>query len=131
MWSQIVTALAQYFAGVQPLVDIYGANMRYAGAETIAVPLLEWSLVADGETEIWAPTVIQVNQWCRTPAQLVSSEQTIRRLLHRDGMIEIGGLRMWSEYLDGDALQTPDRDGIHARAIRFTLTPLRDLYAQR
>lgn len=127
-WHQVVDEVLAVILADAKLTAIYGTSVRRAGASPFAVPVLEWDLIGDSETELWAPCIVQLDQWCTSQADLLRSEQRLRRLLHRELPVTFGSITMWSEYEDGSSLASPDRDGYFARAIRFRFTALRDRY---
>jgi hypothetical protein len=130
-WHAVLQAIQTDIAADPVLVGIYGAAMRYTGSAPLAIPSLEFMVVADAETELWAPCTIQLDQWCKEMVDLIASEQRLRRMFHRELPTRFGGatgLVMWAQYNDGAPLTTPDRNDFFGRAIRFRFTPLRDLY---
>lgn len=121
-----------------PILDglFPGARLRMAGPWSLErlpdMPLLEHSLIADSETELWAPCVFQFDIFARTIDEVLLAERILRRLFHQDMPIDLDGLSMWAQYTPGGEapLASPDRDGFFGRAIRFTFTPLRERYEQ-
>jgi hypothetical protein len=142
-WDALLKAAGDVAATHPDLAAIFGDNIRLHGTWKLDtpgqpdgspplpnVPLLELRLVSDLENELWAPTIIQWDIWVKTLPEAVRAERALRRLFHADSYVTIGGIEMWSEYLDGDSsTATPDRDGFFGRAIRFRHTPLRERYA--
>lgn len=135
MWDRVLAAIAAVCAADDVLISVYGGSMRLAGTGDHRVPLLEFQLIGDGETELWAPCTIQFDQFTKDDtaidgmAQLIASEQRLRALYHTDLPVDINGVGMFCEYAGGDVLASPSRDGYYGRAIRFRLTPLRRQYA--
>lgn len=127
-WHEVMRVVIDAALADTGLAAIYGTNMRVAGEGTIVGTVLEYALIADGETELEAPCTIQFDQWCLTMSELARSEQRLRRLFHRELPTPFDGLGMWAQYQDGASLASPNRDGYFARAIRFRFTPLRDRY---
>lgn len=127
-WHEVVDAMLTAIIADAALVAIYGSVVRRAGDAPFAAPALEWDVIADSENELWAPCVVQLDQWCTSQIALSRSEQRLRRMFHHDLPITLGAVSVWSQYVDGSTLASPDRDGYFARAIRFRMTPLRDRY---
>jgi hypothetical protein len=127
-WYAILERLAALLRTDPVLVGLYGDRMRLMGTGAHAVPMLEWMLVADAETELWEPCTIQIDQWVTASAALEASERRLRELLHHETPIAFGGITTWAQYLDGQILASPDRDGYIGRAVRFRLTPIRERY---
>lgn len=128
-WHQLLAELTTVVLADSILSGIYGTSVRLAGSGDLVNPVLELALVADSESELWAPTVIQFDQWTGSMEALGRSEQRLRRLFHLDLPATFGAITCWCQYVDGDFLAAPGRDGYYARAIRFRFTPLRDRYA--
>ena len=127
-WRDVMAAVITTTANDAGIAAIYGSEIRLGGSPDFTAPALRYHLIADAETELFSVVVLQFDQWCRTAAELAASELRLRRLFHRDLPEEFSGLGMWAQYVDGEPLAVPDRDGYFARAIRFRFTPLRDLY---
>lgn len=127
-WPEVLEAIATAAAADSVLTGIYGTAIRQAGSAAFEVPALEHTLIADGEAEQWAPHTVQWDQWCETQADLINSERALMRLFHHDVPVVIGGLGMWALFTEGAELSSPDRDGVHGRAVRFRFTPIRERY---
>ena len=127
-WDQVVKAQITEIMADPKLATIYGANVRMMGTGTQLVPSLEYMVIGDAETELWNPVTIQWDQWCFTMDDLIASERQLRRIFHQDLPVVMAGLRCWTQYTDGAPLTAPDRNDFHGRAIRFTVTPLREQY---
>jgi hypothetical protein len=127
-WDQVVKVVSDTVTGDTVLLAIYGAKMRYTGTGAHEHPLLEFQFIADAEDELWNPCTLQFDQWTDTLETLRASERRLRRLFHDDMPTTFGGLTMWAQYVDGDTLTMPDRDGYYGRALRFRYTPLREQY---
>lgn len=129
MWDRVIKVAVAAILSDDTLVEIYGTNVRMAGAGKRIQPVLEHSLITDGQGEQWAPCVLQFDQFCDTADQLRASNRALMRLFHRDVPGQLGGMTMWFEYVDGNILEVPDRDNTYARGVRFRFTPLREQYA--
>lgn len=129
MWDQVILRIAALLRSDDTLVGIFGSSMQMAGTSPLRVPMLEWTLIADGESELWAPCVIQFDQWHTEAAMIVQSERRLRSLLHVPRAIVLDGLYLSGQYQDGSVLASPDRNGFDGRAARFLFLPLRARYA--
>jgi hypothetical protein len=134
-WDDLLVTAAAAAAGDPTLASIYSDPnaIRQAGTAAHVVPSLEFQLVSDTkEADIWAPHVIQWDQWVDTLEQLMASERALARLFDREFDLvpcNFGGTYFWSEYTDGAALvANPDRVGYHGRAVRYRMTPIREEY---
>lgn len=132
MWDLVMERIRTEILADPILIGIYGSAYRAAGTGEQIVPSLEWTLIGDTETELWAPMIVQFDQWTKTANQNRQSELRLRGLYHCNIPRRINNdLTMWSEYTDGSILPIPDRSGIYGRAIRFRFAPLRAQYARR
>lgn len=132
MWDEVMVRVIAMLMEDPIIVTLYGESIRRGGSSDIAVPLLEWHLIGDTENELWAPCIIQFDQWTKNQDDARRSEFRLRAILHSDLQLLLGGdFRVWSQYLDGSVLASPDRHGFVGRALRFQLTPMRRQYALR
>jgi hypothetical protein len=133
MWDNVIEVIRTTILDDGILAAIYGDRVRMATPSGTPfdpkVPILEYLLVGDTENELWAPTIIQFDQWAPTIDDVVASERRLRRLFHVTLPRKFGPVYMWGEYAGGEVLATPDRNGFDGRAIRFRFTPLRERYA--
>lgn len=134
MWDQVLERLRVLMLADSALAAIFAERMRMATFTGLPFsptePTLEWSLIADTESELWAPCIIQFDLWASEMEQLIAGERRLRTMFHQALPFDIGdGVRVWGEYNDGTILASPSRDGFAGRAIRFRFTPLRSQYA--
>jgi hypothetical protein len=128
-WHALLKRIKPLLAADATLFGIYGEAMRMAGTDDVTVPLLEWSVLFDSETELWEPVTIQFDQWLTDDEDLRRSEQRLRSLFHRPSSFDLDGIPGFAQYVDGAMLATPDRASYIGRAIRFRFTPLRAAYS--
>lgn len=124
-WPDVLLGVAGVAKVDSVLVPIYGNAIRLQGADAHTVPSLDLLLVSDQETELWEPIVIQWSQWTTSLDDLIASERRLRDLFVHEFATDVGGVTVFSEFLDGVALESPTRDNVHGRAIRIALEPLR------
>lgn len=129
MWDHVLRRVKTLLEEDTVLAGLYGDAMRMTGTGAHAVPMLEWMLIGDSEGELWAPMVIQFDQWMTSMEKVTQSERRLRGLFHQDLPTVIGEIQMWVQYVDGENLASPNRDGYSGRAVRFRLTPLRERFA--
>lgn len=127
-WDNILERVAATLQADPVLVGLYGDAMRMMGSGQHHVPMLEWMLVGDAEGELWAPVIVQIDQWLPDDDGIRESERRLRQLFHREGTFDFDGLTCFAGYVDGSVLASPDRDGYFGRAARFRITPLRERY---
>jgi hypothetical protein len=131
-WDTVLRALIVTVEADPLLAGIYSVGgvlqFRKIGTGQRVVPSLEYMLIGDSETELWAPCTVQFDQWVKTSEDLRASERRLRGYFHLDVPGPIGGIGMFAQYLDGDDKPMPDREGVFGRSIRFRFTPLRERY---
>lgn len=130
IWDDLLERIVTIVNADAVLLEVFGSSMRMAGTAEHAVPSLEWTMITDSEGELWSPHVIQFDQWSLDLEEVIRSERRLRALFHQDLPVRLGGdLLSWAQYVDGEVLATPDRNGFAGRAVRFRFTPLRERYA--
>lgn len=132
MWDQVMKRVIAELEHDPVIAEIFQGHIRMAGTGDQQIPVLEWTLIGDIETELWAPMIVQFDLWTASAASTRSGEFHLRALYSEDLPIVLNGdLQMWAQYTDGSMLATPDRANFVGRAIRFRFTPLRWKYASR
>lgn len=96
-----------------------------AGERNFKVPSMRWTLIANTEGENWEQSLVQIDFWVRSLADATTLEGALRRLLHHETQVTIGGLKLWSQYVDSRPLGGA-KDGTIARALDFRQTYLRE-----
>jgi hypothetical protein len=130
MWDVVMDAVKDVTAADPTLGPIFGGNYRKAGVSDLVVPVIEWTLLGDTETELWAPMLVQFDCWTHLAAEARSAERALRALFHSNTSTALGGFTLFTEYAGGGDLATPNRAGFTGRAVRFQMIPLRQQYAQ-
>lgn len=130
MWDQVMGAAKAIILADVTLSDIFGEGYRKAGVSDFLGPVMEWTLLSDTETELWAPMLVQFDCWTNTAEDARSAERRLRALFHHDTSIPFDGYTIFTEYAGGGDLATPNRAMFTGRAVRFQMTPLRQQYAQ-
>jgi hypothetical protein len=98
-----------------------------AGEREFKVNSMRWTLIANTEGENYEESLVQIDFWVRSLTHVRTLERALRRLLHHETEVTIGGLDLWSKYIDSRPL-TGATDGTLARALDFRLTYLRGRY---
>jgi hypothetical protein len=98
------------------------------GERDFRCPSMRWQLIANPEGENFEESLLQIDFWVRTVADAATLEAALRRLLHHEIEVTIGGVRLWSKYVDGRPLGGA-KDGTVARSLDFRQTYLRGRYA--
>jgi hypothetical protein len=126
-WDAQIRAASDTVAA-DPILSVLFPTMRYAGTGDHTVPLLEHHRIAYSEDELWAYVTIQWDLFCESLEALQAAERQLNHLFHVEVQREYGGMPMWSQFVEGDVLATPDRDGYFGEAIRFRMAALRERY---
>jgi hypothetical protein len=118
-----VDSVVQGLLGPEPEFDM-------AGEQDYAVPSIEYSLISPAVLfgEVYWRTLIQLDMWLYTLAELNSLEGALVRLLQFDTPVDIGTIPMWSEMQEGGVALAGARDGVFGRSMDFHLTYLRGMY---
>lgn len=125
-WAAVIEAITAAAKADPGLVTIYGAAIRMnAGAQDYEVPGLEYQIIADSATELWEPVIIQWDQFTYGLDDLAASERALRKLFDHAFPVTMFGVYMWSEFEEGAELQSPNRENVFGRAVRFRYTPIR------
>lgn len=128
-WDAVSAAVFAALQGSTVLDGVYGTAIRKAGVRKYEVPSLEYSMLSDSVSEIWAPHVFQFDQFCPSMEDLVASERELRRLFDFETPQWIEGVYMFAFYDEGGELEGPDRESatdVFARAARFRFVPIRE-----
>lgn len=132
MWDRVIEAIRAAILADPVLSQIFGDAVRMAttSAEPFnpPAPLLEYTVLTDTEVEQWAPCLIQFDVWSPDVERMLAGERALRRLFTPTMPTSYGEVYMWSEYIDGAVLATPDRNGFNGRGLRFRFSPLREQY---
>lgn len=97
------------------------------GEREFKVNSMRWQRIANPEGENYEEALIQIDWWVRTLSDSRTLAGALRRLLHHETEITVGGIRLWSKYVDSRAL-TGARDGTVAESMDVRLTFLRSRY---
>lgn len=100
------------------------ARFYMAGERKFEVESMRWQLIANTEGENYEESLIQLDFWVRSMDDVVTLEGALRRLLHHETEVTIGGIRLWSKYVDSRPLGGA-KDGTIARTLDFRQTYLR------
>lgn len=129
MWDEVMARVKTTILEDPVLVSIFGDAYRKAGVSELAIPVIEWNLLSDTETELWAPMLVQFDIWTDVAGNARHAERRLRFLFHQALMMQLDGISMFAEYTDGTDLATPNRANFTGRGLRFRFTPLRRQYA--
>jgi hypothetical protein len=129
MWDEVMSRIATEIENDATMTRIFQGHFRHAGTSEMQIPGIEYTLLSDTETELWAPMLVQFDLWTAKAADCRAGERKLRGMFQQNRTIELDGVTMFSEYSDASDLMTPDRSGFVGRGVRFTFTPLRQQYA--
>ena len=131
-WDAAVAAWLAPVAADSVVQGLLGTVTEFnlAGERDFAVPGLEYTLISPAVPfhEVYWRTLVQLDFWMRSLADLVSLEGALVRLLHYDTPLSIGAIPMWSQMIVGGTPLEGARDGIFGRSMDFHLIYLRDRY---
>ena len=131
-WDAAVAAWLEVVAADSVVQGLLGTDPEFnlAGEHDYAVPSLEYTLVSPAVPfrEVFWRTLVQLDFWMKTLADLVSLEGALVRLLHHEVPVTIGAIPMWSQMIVGGTPLDGAKDGIFGRSMDFHLIYLRDRY---
>lgn len=131
-WDAAVPAWLAPVAADSDVQDLLGTvtEFNHVGERDFAVPSLEYTLISPATPlhEVYWRTLVQLDFWMKSFADLVSLERALVRLLHYDWPLPIGGIPMWSQMIIGGTPLQGARDGIFGHSMDFHLIYLRDRY---
>lgn len=130
MWDHVMAYVQSLLIADAVLEPLFGTNVRKAGVSDLLIPSIEWTLLGDGESELWAPMLVQFDVWTSVAADARTAERRLRSLFHKDTSVTFDAYTVFTSYSDGADLATPDRANHVGRAVRFRFTPLREQYAR-
>ncbi len=105
-------------------------EFNMAGERDYVIPSLEYSLISPAVLfgEVYWRTLVQLDMWAYTLAEIDSLEDALVRLLQFDTPVDIGTIPMWSEMQQGGGALAGAQDGVFGRSMDFHLTYLRGMY---
>jgi len=128
-WDFVIEHWTARLIGDAALTSVLGASGLIYPAQAsrpVKVPSVEYQLLGDRETENFNPLSVQVDFWAKGIKKAAQIERRIRILTHRDVAQDLGGERMWLQYIDGRSLEYPAEPGVEHRSLDFLFTPLRE-----
>lgn len=132
-WDAAVAAWLAPIAADSVVKGLLGDDPDFylAGERDFKVPSLEYSLISPAvpHFEVYWRTLIQLDFWTETLADLITLEKALVRLLHLEVPATIGSIPMWSRMLDGGGPLTGATDGQFGSSMDFHLIYLRDRYS--
>ena len=129
MWDEVMERVRVLILADTALSAVIGQAYRKAGSGDLQIPGMEWNLLSDVLTELWAPMLVQFDIWTTTAANNRRAERRLRSLLHRPLPLQLDDVLMFTVFVDGNDLATPNRANFVGRGVRFRFTPLRQQYA--
>lgn len=115
---------------VQSLLGIV-EEFNMAGEGDFVVPSLEYTLISPGVpfSEVYWRSLVQLDLWTKTLADVITLEKAIIRLLHLEVPASFGAVPMWSQMEGEPTPLAGAQDGVWGRSVDFHLIYLRALYS--
>lgn len=126
-WDEVIPAcVVEPVLADADVVSALGTDPVFfmAGEREFSVPSMRWTLIANPEGENFEEALLQLDFWVRSVAQAVTLVRALRLLLHHEIEVTIGGIKLWSKYVDSRPVRTV-RDGIVEGSLDFRLTYIR------
>lgn len=133
MWDTVLPLWLDLALDDADVVSVLGDSppaLFLVGDRDREVPAMEYTLIVAGiETEVYETSIVQLDMWTATIDQMVTLQNALRRLLHRDTAITLTGIRVLTQMTGGRPLVGANRDGALNHSIDFRLQYLRGKYS--
>jgi len=99
-----------------------------SSAKPVTIPSIQYLKFGDTEEELFNSIRVQVDFWINGMVKADQVAERIYLLTHGDVGQEIGGERMWAQYLDSQIIDYPAKSGVVHEIMEFEFKPSRALY---
>jgi len=129
-WDTVLPAVVAAISADSEVQSVLGNSPAFfmAGEREFKVNSMRWTLIANPESELWEEALVQFDFWVRSMSDVVTLAGALRRLLHQETETTIGGLKLWTKYVDSRPLMGA-KDGTIAHSLDFRFTYLRGRFA--
>ena len=132
-WDDAVADWLSVVAADSVVQDLLGTAPEFnlAGERDYVVPSLEYTLISPAVPfrEVFWRTLVQLDFWMSSLADLTSLEAALVRLLHHDVPVTLGTTKMWSQMIVGGTPLEGAKDGVFGRSMDFHLIYLQEKYS--
>lgn len=129
-WDTVIPAavVAPIMADTE-VQSVLGSQPAFymVGERDFKVQSMRWTLVSNVEDENYEESLVQIDFWVRSIDDAVTLSAALRRLLHHEIEVTVGGIKLWSKYIESRPVRTA-RAGIVEGSLDFRLTALRARY---
>ena len=129
-WDEVVPAcVVAPVSADSDVISALGDSAVFfmAGEREYTVPSMRWTLISNVEDELYEHSMVQIDFWVRSVPKAVTLLRALRRLLHHEAEVTLGGLKVWSKYVGSRPVRTV-RDGTVEGSIDVRLSYLRGRY---
>lgn len=128
-WDNVVGAALTALRGSTSLTSVVAASdVVMNGERAFKVPSIEWTLINDGQGELFETLLVQFDIWTRDVDDIVTAETAMRDTLHAETWRTLGGIKMRSQYAGGRNLVGPE-DGVLGRSLDFEFESFHERFA--
>lgn len=123
VWSNVMEEVIRKLSTDGSLTSLLGGPYIYKNRTraTIQVPAITYAVVYEGVTENNGVTVVQFDVWAKSVQDLADIQLRVYQLLHSDLPVQLGGIKMWSQFENAFEFQEEDQGLYHKGAVyRFT-----------
>lgn len=132
MWDRIITdCWLPLIEGDAALIRIMGTGKFItpgSASKPVTIPSIQYQMFSDIEEENFNPVQIQVDYWIKGIKAARAAERRLRLLTARDTSRVLGGIRMWTKYLDSRSHDYPADPGVVHRSIDFEFSALKERF---
>lgn len=125
-WDAVLLAVKTAVDADSILTAIFPTRRLAATDQDHAVPSLEWHLIADSQTELYEPVILQFDLFLLDLEDLITAERALRNIFDQDEPVSIGGVYTWAEFTEGSTLEVPDESNYFGKGLRFRFMPIRE-----
>lgn len=128
MWDRAIEQLlillrndAQLKAMLGGIAHIYRNRSR----PRIQIPEITYTVISNTLEENYAPCMVQWDVFASDMDLVSQIEQRLFQLMHSDLPVQVGTIRMWSQFQSGYDFANEDETIAH-RAVEYRYTPARE-----
>lgn len=129
-WDDVIQVWLDRLATDAALVDALNDRPLTPAnaAEPVTIPSADYSFIYEDEGELFVRFGVQVTIFAPIGRAAVI-ESRIRQITHRDVSYDLGGLRLWSRFIDARSTDYPAQRGVIQRSVDFEFEIIRAKYA--
>lgn len=117
IWDDVLRALVAALRADTALQALLGADylkrIKRTSEGELKIPGVTYQVVSSPLEENTESMTVQWDEWGIGYAAIVAIEERLRALMHADGVITVGGIRLWARVLDARDHEDPEEKVAH------------------